>query len=376
LQIYNKMVLPNNGPASNKLEKEAAEVFQSFFPLPPDSQLPTSYTTEHQENSRERPNTQHLQPINSPDIVKRASSPLSPSQSKIRSVGAEPYQFTTGARELSQAISGAVEQQAIQRIAGAVEKLSRSLGDCQQSVVGPENLRTAIAQLYTAITAELGQQTNRRFLNAIADYIEHEVVQSTPALIEALKELSKNLNVLLTPDRARAVKQLNTAIYDATQQNVPLAGKQRDCLQIQNQPITAQPEIIWSDVALEEDLSSKEIDVATSLGTLEQQRLLYRRLYQELQKQVRQYPGFSDSSNRDVDVGVALLVIKESSDHNGVGRVLAQSDQLKEWKATLPHDEYMTLGKAYIHQVYEQAQHLRQTRALQQQQKRDLGLEL
>jgi hypothetical protein len=68
--------------------------------------------------------------------------------------------------------------------------------------------------------------------------------------------------------------------------------------------------------------------------------------------------------------------MKESSDHNEVGRVLAQGDRLSSWKASLPEDQYMTKGKAYIHQVYEQAQHLRQTRALQQQQKRNSGLEL
>ncbi len=119
---------------------------------------------------------------------------------------------------------------------------------------------------------------------------------------------------------------------------------------------------------------SKQINVATQLSTLEQQRLLYKRLYQELQKQVRSYPGFSGSSNWEVDVGVALLVMKESSDHNEVGRVLAQSDQLNSWKASLPNNEYMAKGRAYIHQVYEQAQRLREVRALQQQQNLDLEL--
>ena len=75
---------------------------------------------------------------------------------------------------------------------------------------------------------------------------------------------------------------------------------------------------------------------------------------------MRSYPGFSDSPNWEVDIGVALLVIKESSDPDEVGRVLTQSDQLRELKASLPKDEYMTKGKAYIHQVYDQAQQLRE----------------
>jgi hypothetical protein len=90
---------------------------------------------------------------------------------------------------------------------------------------------------------------------------------------------------------------------------------------------------------------------------------------------VRSYPGFSDSPNWEVDIGVALLVIKESSDPDEVGLILTQSDQLKELKASLPEDEYMLKGKDYIHQVYSQVQHLREARSLQQQ-KRDFDLEL
>lgn len=118
----------------------------------------------------------------------------------------------------------------------------------------------------------------------------------------------------------------------------------------------------------------------TSLDSmqLDQQKLAYRLRYQDLQRRVRQYPKFENSPTKEVDIGIALLVIKESTDSNDAGRVLAQSDQLKEWKVSLPEDEYMVKGKAYIHQVYEQAQQLREMRSLhqQQQQKRDLGLEL
>lgn len=115
-----------------------------------------------------------------------------------------------------------------------------------------------------------------------------------------------------------------------------------------------------------------------SKPNVEQQRLVYRQKYQELQSRVRQYPSFSDSPTWEVDVGVALLVLKESFDPNEVGRVLAQSNQLQEWKASLPNDEYMMKGKEYIHQVYEQAQQLQEARSLQQQQpqKQDFDLHL
>ncbi len=112
---------------------------------------------------------------------------------------------------------------------------------------------------------------------------------------------------------------------------------------------------------------------------LDQQKLAYRLRYQELQRRVRQYPKFENSSTKEVDLGIALLAMKESTDPNEAGRVLAQSDQLKEWKASLPEDDYMAKGKAYIQQVYGQARQLREVRSLQQQQqqqKRDLGLEI
>jgi hypothetical protein len=293
-----------------QLKAKLAPRHQTSTPLPSSSlssvEPPTHELdiTQLKENSDERPNFHQSQLFNRANVARPISTRFSPSQPSVGTARNQPHQFATGSRELSQAISGAVEQQQIQRITGALEKLSLSLRNYQPPDGVTEKLRAAIAQLHAAITAELGQQqTNQRL-------------------------------------------------------------------------VAAQPEILWSEVTQEEDSSSQQIDAATPSVTLEQQRLLYRRLYQELQKQVRQNPGFSDSSNRDVDVGVALLVMKESSDHNEVGRVLAQSDQLKEWKATLPQHEYMTKGKAYIHQVYEQSQHLQEVRALQQQQKRDSGLEL
>ncbi|RUS99140.1 hypothetical protein DSM107010_68980 [Chroococcidiopsis cubana SAG 39.79] len=94
---------------------------------------------------------------------------------------------------------------------------------------------------------------------------------------------------------------------------------------------------------------------------IEQQRWQCKQLYEQLSRQVRQYPGFNDASNWEVDVGVALLVLKESSDANEVGRVLSQCDRLQEWKATLPEEEYKAKGKVYIEQVYTQAQDLLET---------------
>ncbi|MBE9017089.1 hypothetical protein IQ272_13270, partial [Chroococcidiopsidales cyanobacterium LEGE 13417] len=105
---------------------------------------------------------------------------------------------------------------------------------------------------------------------------------------------------------------------------------------------------------------------------IEQQRWQCKQLYEQLSRQVRQYPGFGRASNWEVDVGVALLVLKESSDANEVGRVLSQSDRLQEWKVLLPEDEYKTKGKIYIEQVYTQAHSILET---QQEHKQGLEIE-
>ncbi|MBE9015768.1 hypothetical protein IQ272_06340 [Chroococcidiopsidales cyanobacterium LEGE 13417] len=99
---------------------------------------------------------------------------------------------------------------------------------------------------------------------------------------------------------------------------------------------------------------------------IEQQRWQCKQLYEQLSRQVRQSPGFDRVSNWEVDIGVALLVLKESSDANEVGRVLSQCDRLQEWKAALPEEEYKTKGKDYIEQVYTQAQDLLETQYQQQ----------
>lgn len=172
-----------------------------------------------------------------------------------------------------------------------------------------------------------------------------------------IERLAQNLSV---PSKSKLPKQLQQ-LASAIEQFCKL-------IEAQSSPTIKKP--INEPSLAQEPLANQKAQA------LEQQRLVYRQKYQELQKRVLSYRGFSNSPNWEVDIGVVLLVIKESSDPDEVGRVLTQSDQLRELKASLPNDEYMVKGKAYIHQVYEQAQHLREARSLHQQQKRDLDLEL
>ena len=92
----------------------------------------------------------------------------------------------------------------------------------------------------------------------------------------------------------------------------------------------------------------------------DQQKITHRLCYQELAVRVRQSPKFEHSSIKDVDVGVAMIALKELPDHHAVGRIIAQSDQVKIWKQTLPEQEVKSTAKDYIREVCSQARSLRQ----------------
>jgi hypothetical protein len=194
------------------------------------------------------------------------------------------------------------------------------------------------------------------------------------AYIERIKAVTGAKNPL--PEEAKAAMQQDFHAYNQTSSDLWQWHKTAALLgesEVYLQRIT-EVAISFHHPKQPTPLSQTSLDSMQ----LDQQKFTYRLSYQELFKRVRQYPKFENSLTKEVDIGIALLVMKESTDPNEAGRVLAQSDQLKEWKASLPEGEYMAKGKAYIQQVYEQVQHLREVRSRQQQQeqKRDSGLEL
>ncbi|MGH2416672.1 MAG: hypothetical protein ACRDEA_23835, partial [Microcystaceae cyanobacterium] len=98
--------------------------------------------------------------------------------------------------------------------------------------------------------------------------------------------------------------------------------------------------------------------IQPTLEALERQKQLYRLAYEELSRQVRPIPGFENSPTEKVDIGVAMFVLIESEDPNEVGRVLSQSDRVREWKKSLPEDEYQAKFITYIVETQAQAQNL------------------
>ncbi|MBW4639014.1 MAG: relaxase domain-containing protein [Gloeocapsa sp. UFS-A4-WI-NPMV-4B04] len=287
-----------------------------------------------------------------PTSIKQLDSTVSNLLQQLEAVKARKQQETS-ARAVK-AIVNYIDHEAVESVLNP-QVLQTLINQFEQ--FGKPKLTAAMRQL-EAIAADyqtrLQTQAVKPIVKAIGDYCEHTAINEAIAL--DIERLAQNLSLPSKSKLPKQLQQLGSTIEQL-------------CQQIEaQQNVTVQKPITESN-AEQEPLANQKAQA------LEQQRLVYRQKYQELQKRVRSYPGFSDSPNWEVDIGVTLLVGKESSDPDEVGRVLTQSDQLREWKASLPEDEYMAEGKAYIHQVYEQAQQLREARSLQQQ-KWDLDLEI
>ena len=154
----------------------------------------------------------------------RTGEIFSSSCTKIGAVRNQPYQFTTGTRELSEGISRIVEQQEVERLTRSIAALNQSLTNFKFSNTGAtkrttalrtnfEQLHSAIGQFYSAVFTDAQQQTTRQHLKAIAEYIEQSAVETAPILSEALESLIHHINSLNSPSIARAIEQLNTTLY-------------------------------------------------------------------------------------------------------------------------------------------------------------------
>ena len=121
------------------------------------------------------------------------------------------------------------------------------------------------------------------------------------------------------------------------------------------------------DVAFFEELKPKIQEKLTSTSSIEEKRQMFRQEYEFWRAKVQKNPNFSNSGVEEVDIAVAMLVIKEAYKNgqkdnlrNRVGAVLSQSDLLKEWKQSMPEDKYRALAKDYVVQKFEQASQIRE----------------
>ncbi len=83
-------------------------------------------------------------------------------------------------------------------------------------------------------------------------------------------------------------------------------------------------------------------------------RKQYRQMYLSYVGQIKADPQFKGNPNsrEDIDLEVAEQVYLNTGSQKEVAMVLSQSDQVREWKMTLPEmDEYQARGKEYVAKV-------------------------
>ena len=130
----------------------------------------------------------------------------------------------TTARELSEAISGAIELQEAQCLAGSIERFNRSLRQYQFSTRSAERViggakarRGEIERYHDSSTERLEQQRTKQLLNAIAEHVELTAVDSAP-IAQALEHLIAQLNQIQSLGTDRAVHQIDKAITAGLEQ--------------------------------------------------------------------------------------------------------------------------------------------------------------
>ncbi|OWY64277.1 hypothetical protein B7486_48150 [cyanobacterium TDX16] len=110
---------------------------------------------------------------------------------------------------------------------------------------------------------------------------------------------------------------------------------------------------------------------AKTLATMQQDRekLAYMFRYRELLQKVCKSSAFAISPTGEIDVAVALVAYKESSDSKEIGRIIAQSDRVKVWKKSMSETEFCFKATEYVREVCDRALKLH---SIEQQQKPQL----
>lgn len=119
----------------------------------------------------------------------------------------------------------------------------------------------------------------------------------------------------------------------------------------------------------------------SNFSSLSKGQELLKQEYERLKYQVLLNPSFTDAGVKQVDLAVAMLVIKNCLAQNltedslkRVFKVLSQSDLVQAWKQSLPDAEYQRLSQQYINNTWKVALEIRQNAIQQQQEDRDLEL--
>ena len=103
----------------------------------------------------------------------------------------------------------------------------------------------------------------------------------------------------------------------------------------------------------------------------------FRQEYEQLRSQVRANPNYRNESLETVDMGVAMLVIKnENNSQNQLHRVagvLSQSDTVLDLKKSLPMNDYLAQAREYVTHKFDSAVEIRKNLGLERRTSFGLG---
>ena len=119
-----------------------------------------------------------------------------------------------------------------------------------------------------------------------------------------------------------------------------------------------------------------------SQDPVEQKKQQLRKEYERLKREILENTNTHNLEAKKVDIVIAMRVIKEAVESgrsnnllNRVGEVLCQSDLLKEWKQSLPENEYKTKAKEHLTETYKKASQIRKSILAERQKNQGIELE-
>ncbi|MGK7874830.1 MAG: hypothetical protein AB4426_16470, partial [Xenococcaceae cyanobacterium] len=104
---------------------------------------------------------------------------------------------------------------------------------------------------------------------------------------------------------------------------------------------------------------------------LEAKRAEYRERYEVYAAQVLNNSALTRAARQEVDVEVAILAYAQTNNPHEVAIILSQSDQVREWRASVPDsrswEEYVSQAKEYLRVIQNVANHRQQSETIKPQ---------
>ena len=314
------------------------------------STIPTTLELQNHERTQ-------FQPARN-DLSRNPHPGANPSNESSRTVRDEPSRIATRARELFEGINGVVEQQEVESLTRAIEKLNCCLRDCQFSARVTKNLARSIEQFHRTIAADVRQQNARQLIDAIADYVEQSTLTNEPRLSKAIEKLTQELVQGQKPNSEAAIQ--HSHIADRVEQS---AFEEEPQLREAFEKLTQNLRSLKTELAIAKtgELSNaierriQQENFPKIPDRKQRQRQLDRLVYLDVARRVRQLPDLANASPETVDTAIAIAVFSQSNDFEVVGQILTQCDFALQWREDLSAEQGIVRLSQYIEDICAEA---------------------